>query len=191
MDALTLSTMVVLYNTNLKFDVTKLCELLPLNNQIIKIEKRGGLKRGESKRDKIKRRSKKEPSPNNTGFCHNSITTVLLSTGDGSLPEKEITIKIFQNGVFHMTGVIHELYHSHPIRHLCGKYYSAEWCWRITRRNFLLMKRSLVNRCSTRSARASLKISRVITTLMCILVSRFTSEKGSGRPKSFAPAKSF
>jgi len=88
MDAPTLSTMVVLYNTNLKFDVTKLCELLPLNNQIIKIEKRGVLKRGESKRDKIKRRSKKEPSPNNTGFCHNSITTVLLSTGDGSLPEK-------------------------------------------------------------------------------------------------------
>ena len=121
MDAPTLSTMVVLYNTNLKFDVTKLCELLPLNNQIIKIEKRGVLKRGESKRDKIKRRSKKEPSPNNTGFCHNSITTVLLSTGDGSLPEKEITIKIFQNGVFHMTGVIHELYHSHPIRYLLSE----------------------------------------------------------------------
>jgi TATA-box binding protein (TBP) (component of TFIID and TFIIIB) len=118
MDAPTLSTMVVLYNTNLKFDVTRLAELLPLNQTIIKIEKRGVLKRGESKRDKIRRRSKKEPSPNNTGFCHNSITTVLMSKGDGSLPEKEVTIKIFQNGVFHMTGVVHEFYHSHPIRYL-------------------------------------------------------------------------
>jgi hypothetical protein len=118
MDAPTLSTMVVLYNTNLKFDVTRLAELLPLNETIIKIEKRGVPKRGESKRDKIRRRSKKEPSPNNTGFCHNSITTVLMSKGDGSLPEKEVTIKIFQNGVFHMTGVVHEFYHSHPIRYL-------------------------------------------------------------------------
>ena len=91
---------------------------MPLNEQIIKIEKRGVLKRGESKRDKIRRRSKKEPSPNNTGFCHNSITTVLMSKGDGTLPEKEVTIKIFQNGVFHMTGVVHEFYHSHPIRYL-------------------------------------------------------------------------
>lgn len=118
MDAPTLSTMVVLYNTNLKFDVGRLAELLPLNETIIKIEKRGVIKRGESKRDNIRRRSKKEPSSNNTGFCHNSITTVLLSKGDGSLPEKEVTIKIFQNGVFHMTGVVHEFYHTHPIRYL-------------------------------------------------------------------------
>ena len=118
MDAPTLSTMVVLYNANLKFDVTRLAELLPLNDTIIKIEKRGVLKRGESKRDKIRRRSKKEPSSNNTGFCHNSITTVLLSKGDGTLREKEVTIKIFQNGVFHMTGVVHEFYHTYPIRTL-------------------------------------------------------------------------
>jgi hypothetical protein len=89
-----------------------------LNETIIKVEKRGVLKRGESKRDKIRRRSKKEPASNNTGFCHNSITTVMLSKGDGSLPEKEITVKIFQNGVFHMTGVVHEFYHTYPIRAL-------------------------------------------------------------------------
>jgi hypothetical protein len=118
MDVPTLSTMVVLYDTNLKFDVTKLAELLPLNDTIIKIEKRGVIKRGESKRDRIRRRSKKEPTANNTGFCHNSVTTVMMSDGDGSLPKKEVTIKIFQNGVFHMTGVIHEFYHSYPIRHL-------------------------------------------------------------------------
>jgi hypothetical protein len=118
MDAPALSTMVVLYNTNLKFDVSRLAELLPLNEHIIKIEKRGVLKRGESKRDKIRRRSKKEPTSSNTGFCHNSITTVLLSRGDGSLPEKEVTIKIFQNGVFHMTGVVHEFYHTYPIRYI-------------------------------------------------------------------------
>ena len=84
---------------------------LPIDEQIIKIEKRGVLRRGESKRDRIKRRSKKEPSANNTGFCHNSITLVMMNDGDGTLPMKEITVKIFQNGVFHMTGVLHEQYH--------------------------------------------------------------------------------
>ena len=121
MDPPVLSTMVVLYNTNLKFDVTKLCEQIPLTDQIIKIEKRGVLKRGESKRDRIRRRSKKEVEPNNTGFCHNSITTVVLSRGDGTLPEKEVTIKIFQNGVFHMTGVVHQFYHTFPIRHILSE----------------------------------------------------------------------
>jgi len=116
MDTPTLSTMVVLYNTNLKFDTTKLLEQLPLNEQIIKIEKRGLLRRGESKRDTIKRRSKKKPSSNNTGFCHNSLTLVMMNDGDGSLPLKEITVKIFQNGVFHMTGILHELYHTSTVR---------------------------------------------------------------------------
>jgi len=111
-----LSTMVVLYNTNLKFDTSKLLDLLPLNNEIIKIEKRGYMRRGESKRDKIKRRSKKEPSSNNTGFCHNSITLVMMNNGEGKLPQKEITIKIFQNGVFHMTGILNELYHTNSIQ---------------------------------------------------------------------------
>jgi hypothetical protein len=95
-----LSTMVVLYNTNLVFDTTKLLHSLPLNSEIIKIEKRGVMRRGESKRDRIKRRSKKEPSTNNnTGFCHNSLTLVMMNDGDGTLLKKEITIKIFQNGV--------------------------------------------------------------------------------------------
>lgn len=118
MDQPILSTMVVLYNTNLKFDTTKLLELLPLNNQIIKIEKRGVMRRGESKRDRIKRRSKKEPSSNNTGFCHNSITLVILNNGFGTLIEKEITVKIFQNGVFHMTGILNEKYHEDTIQFL-------------------------------------------------------------------------
>lgn len=111
MEVPVLSTMVVLYKTNLKFDTTLLLQSLPINNNIIKIEKRGFAKRGESKRDKIKRRSKKEPSNNNTGFCHNSLTLVMMNDGDGTLPLKEITIKIFQNGVFHMTGILHDKYH--------------------------------------------------------------------------------
>ena len=110
MEAPTLSTMVVLYKTNLSFDTTLLAESIPLNEHIIKVEKRGLVKRGESKRDKIKRRSKKPASTNSTGFCHNSLTIVMMNNGDNTLLEKEITIKIFQNGVFHMTGVLDEKY---------------------------------------------------------------------------------
>ena len=106
-----LSTMVVLYNTNLKFETTLLAEILPLNDQIIKVEKRGIVKRGESSRDKIKHRSKKEKKPSsNTGFGHNSITLVMMNNGGGELRMKEITVKIFQNGVFHLTGVLDERY---------------------------------------------------------------------------------
>jgi TATA-box binding protein (TBP) (component of TFIID and TFIIIB) len=105
-----LSTMVVLYNTNLKFDTTKLVELLPLSYGIIRAEKRGVLKKGESKRDNVKRRSKKETKSNNTGFGNNSMTLVIMNDGDGTLLNKEITIKIFQNGVFHMTGVLDDAY---------------------------------------------------------------------------------
>ena len=111
-----LSTMVVLYKTNLKIDTNKLVHAIPLEFPVIKIEKRGFAKRGESKRDKIKRRSKKETTPSTTGFCHNSITVVLLNNGDGALLEKEITIKIFQNGIFHLTGVLHDLYDKSSIR---------------------------------------------------------------------------
>jgi hypothetical protein len=119
METPTLSTMVILYKTNLAFDTTALLNALPLNEEIIKIEKRGVLKRGASKKDTIKRRSKKEPTSNtNTGFCHNSITLVMMNNGDGSLPMKEITIKIFQNGVFHMTGILHELYDKCSIKKL-------------------------------------------------------------------------
>jgi TATA-box binding protein (TBP) (component of TFIID and TFIIIB) len=35
---------------------------------------------------------------------------VVMSDGDGSLPRKEITVKVFQNGVFHITGVLDEKY---------------------------------------------------------------------------------
>lgn len=105
-----LSTMVVLYTTNLKFDTTKLVEILPLNESIIRAEKRGILKRGQSKRDSIKRRSKKETTKQTTGFGNNSMTLVMVNDGDGTLPSKEITIKIFQNGVFHLTGVLDDAY---------------------------------------------------------------------------------
>lgn len=113
-----LSTMVVLYNTNLKFDTTKLVELLPLSYGIIRAEKRGVLRKGESKRDRIKRRSRKETRGNNTGFGNNSMTLVMMNNGNGTMPEKEITIKIFQNGVFHMTGILDDAYDSSAMEEL-------------------------------------------------------------------------
>lgn len=106
-----LSTMVVLYTTNLKFDTTKLAETIPLSESVIKVEKKGVVKRGESSRDKIKHRVKKEKkTTSNTGFGHNSITIVMMNDGGGQLPRKEITVKIFQNGVFHLTGVLDDRY---------------------------------------------------------------------------------
>lgn len=106
-----LSTMVVLYTTNLKFDTTKLAECLPINDTIIKVEKKGVVRKGESSRDKIKHRSKKEKKAvSNTGFGHNSITIVIMNDANGEKARKEITVKIFQNGVFHLTGVLDELY---------------------------------------------------------------------------------
>jgi len=116
MDPPKLSTMVVLYTTNLKFDTNKIMSDLPLDTSIIKIEKRGVARRGESKRDKIKRRSTKTTPSSTTGFCHNSITVVVLNNGDGTLPEKEITIKIFQNGVFHLTGILDPAYDTCSMR---------------------------------------------------------------------------
>jgi len=120
-----LSTMVVLYKTNLCFDTTLLAETIPLSSQIIKVEKRGLVKRGESKRDRIKRRSKKASTTNSTGFCHNSITIVMINDGDGMLLEKEITIKIFQNGVFHMTGILDDKYDSSCMRILLETLWNA------------------------------------------------------------------
>jgi TATA-box binding protein (TBP) (component of TFIID and TFIIIB) len=112
METPTLSTMVVLYKTNLNFDTTLLANIIPLSDSIIKVEKRGVIKRGQSKSDLIKRRSKKEHTSNSTGFCHNSLTIVMMNDGDGKLKMKEITIKIFQNGVFHMTGILDDRYDS-------------------------------------------------------------------------------
>jgi len=114
-----LSTMVVLYTTNLKFDTTKLAEYLPITDELIKVEKKGIIKKGESSRDKIKHRSKKEKkTTNNTGFGHNSITLVMLNDGGGDLYKKEITVKIFQNGVFHLTGVLDDRYDQDTMKKL-------------------------------------------------------------------------
>jgi len=119
MEVPTLSTMVVLYKTNLKFDTTKLAECIPVNETVIKVEKKGVIRKGESSRDKIKHRTKKEKKPvNNTGFGHNSITIVMLNDGNGELAKKEITIKIFQNGVFHLTGVLDERYDKNSMTQL-------------------------------------------------------------------------
>lgn len=105
-----LTTMVVLYTTGVRLDTEALVRDLPLNDRIIKIEKQGVLRRGESKKDKIRHRKPAVAARRTTGFGHNSITLVLLSNGDGTLHEKEITVKIFQNGVFHITGVLDEKY---------------------------------------------------------------------------------
>jgi len=110
METPTLTTMVVLHTLDVKFNTTTLLESLPLTDSLIKIEKQGSPIRGSSKRDLIKRRSKKAAPKRTTGFGHNSITMVMMSNGDGTLPRKEITIKVFQNGVFHITGVLDEKY---------------------------------------------------------------------------------
>ena len=139
-----LSTMVVLYNLNIKVDTTRLLDDIPINETIIKIEKRGMKKRGESSRDKIKRRSVKEEKTK-TGFGHNSITVVLLNDGDGQLPLKEITVKIFQNGVFHMTGVLDERYDTSTLNTLMDAIWKTDCIterpeeWKIVRRRVVLM----------------------------------------------------
>jgi hypothetical protein len=78
------------------------------------VEKRGVLRRGESKRDKIKRRNPKVIT--SSGFGNNSVTAVLLDDGGGTLPRKEITVKIFHNGVFHMTGILDPLYETSTLQ---------------------------------------------------------------------------
>lgn len=110
MEPPTLTTMVVLYTMGVKLDTTQLVTSLPLDASIIKIEKQGVLRRGESKKDRVRHRTPPVAPKRATGFGHNSITLVLMSDGDGSLLKKEITVKIFQNGVFHITGVLDERY---------------------------------------------------------------------------------
>jgi TATA-box binding protein (TBP) (component of TFIID and TFIIIB) len=110
MESPVLTTMVVLYAMGVRLNTTMLVERLPLTSVFIKLEKQGVLKRGESKKDKIRHRAKPTAPKRTTGFGHNSITMVLLSSGNGTLLEKEITVKIFQNGVFHITGVLDERY---------------------------------------------------------------------------------
>lgn len=137
MDPPTLTTMVVLYTMGVKLDTEILVRELPLTNGLIKIEKQGVLKRGESKRDRIRHRTPTTPAPRrSTGFGHNSITLVLLSSGtSGTKLEKEITVKIFQNGVFHITGVLDEEYdrdvtgrlQAHITEHCPTAIISGEW----------------------------------------------------------------
>ena len=110
MESPVLTTMVVLYAMGVRLDTTRLVSNLPLTSVFIKLEKQGVLKRGESKKDKIRHRKAPAVPKRTTGFGHNSITMVLLSSGNGTLREKEITVKIFQNGVFHVTGVLDERY---------------------------------------------------------------------------------
>ena len=114
MEIPTLTTMVVLYNMSVRLNTDILVRELPLTPSIIKIEKQGILRRGESKKDRIRHRVPAVPPPpkRTTGFGHNSITLVVMSAGDG-MKEKEITVKIFQNGVFHITGVLNEAYDRH------------------------------------------------------------------------------
>jgi TATA-box binding protein (TBP) (component of TFIID and TFIIIB) len=135
MDHPTLTTMVVLYTMGVRLNTDALAHELPLTTNIIKIEKQGIVKRGSSKRDLIKRRAKTTPPKRTTGFGHNSITLVVMSDGDGSLLRKEITVKIFQNGVFHITGVLDEKYDrnvttvlkSHITEHCPAAVLSGEW----------------------------------------------------------------
>ena len=134
MDPPTLTTMVVLYNMGVRLDTNVLAHELPLTDAIIKVEKQGVIKRGSSKRDLIKRRAKTAAPKRTTGFGHNSITLVVMSDGDGTLLRKEITVKIFQNGVFHITGVLDEKYDRHVttllknhITTTCPQAVSGEW----------------------------------------------------------------
>jgi TATA-box binding protein (TBP) (component of TFIID and TFIIIB) len=129
--------MVVLYTMGVRLDTDTLVQTLPLTNGLIKIEKQGVLRRGESKRDRIRHRTPAVAAPRrSTGFGHNSITLVLLSSGtSGTKTEKEITVKIFQNGVFHITGVLDEEYdrdvvhrlQQHIIEHCPTSVLSGEW----------------------------------------------------------------
>jgi TATA-box binding protein (TBP) (component of TFIID and TFIIIB) len=139
--------MVVLYNLNLKLKTDELLERLPINGSIIKIEKRGVLRRGESSRDKIRRRSKKNEKKSTTGFGHNSITIVMMNDGEGTVPMKEITIKIFQNGVFHLTGILHDNYDKSCIHILLNTIWNeCHDCitdppemWQVVKRRVVLM----------------------------------------------------
>lgn len=144
METPTLTTMVVLYDMGVRLNTTTLAEKLPLTEDIIKIEKQGVLKRGESKKDKVRHRNPPTAPKRTTGFGHNSITMVVLSEGDGRL-RKEITVKIFQNGVFHITGVLDESYDRDVTRKLQGHITSTcpeavvEGVWTPEKRRVVLM----------------------------------------------------
>jgi TATA-box binding protein (TBP) (component of TFIID and TFIIIB) len=109
MNDLKLSTMTVIYTTNMIIDIKLLSQLIPINDDIIKVEKSNFIKRGLSSSDRIKHRNKPTTNTKTTGFCRNSMSVVIMNSGDDLL-RKEITVRIFQNGLFHITGVLHESY---------------------------------------------------------------------------------
>jgi Transcription factor TFIID (or TATA-binding protein, TBP) len=150
--------MVVLHTFNIKLDTDEMLHNMKLEGGIIKIEKRGILRRGESKRDKVKRRNPKPATA--SGFGHNSVTAVILSNGNGSVPEKEITVKIFHNGVFHMTGVLHPSYETSVLDTL-KKYIHPECIksgdWEHVSRKVLLMNYSTEILGDQKLSRASLQ----------------------------------
>jgi TATA-box binding protein (TBP) (component of TFIID and TFIIIB) len=137
----------------MRLDTEALVHDLPLTDTIIKIEKQGVVRRGESRKDRIRHRKVSVQPRRTTGFGHNSITLVLLSKGDGTLPEKEITVKIFQNGVFHITGVLDERYDRQVTQYLQSKIEECcpkamlEGTWTPENRRVVLMnyKTKLVN----------------------------------------------
>jgi hypothetical protein len=53
-----------------------------------------------------------------SGFGNNSVTVVVMDDAEGTLPNKEITVKIFHNGVFHMTGILDPLYETSTLSKL-------------------------------------------------------------------------
>lgn len=140
-----LTTMVVLYTTGVRFNTDILVHSLPLNENLIKIEKQGVLRRGESRKDLVRRRNKVVAPRRTTGFGHNSITLVLMSDGDGTRARKEITVKIFQNGVFHITGVLDESYDRDVVQRIWSAIQSTcpeavlEGSWTTENRRVVLM----------------------------------------------------
>lgn len=157
---------------NVRLNTNLLLESLPLNESIIKIEKQGIPARGSSKRDLIKRRAKKVRSKRTTGFGHNSITLVSLDNGDGTLKLKEITVKIFQNGVFHITGVLDERYDRSVMKRLrehihatCPAAIDGEWSTEVRRVVLMNYKTRLTDQTSVsrESLYASLRRSGVRT----------------------------
>ena len=160
--------MVVLHTFQMKLNTDNLLHMIPINETIIKVEKKGVLRRGESKRDRIRRRNPKTST--SSGFGNNSVTVVVLDDGAGTLPQKEITIKIFHNGVFHMTGILDPAYETSSLSRLESVFHDLpdgcirEGGWVHSSRRVVLMN-------YTTSLPADSKISR-------LSMQRFFQEKG-------------
>lgn len=153
-----LSTTVVLHSYDMKLNTDEILRKMPLEGGIIKIEKRGILRRGESKRDKITRRNPKPITA--SGFGHNSVTVVVWNDGDGKLTPKEITVKIFHNGVFHMTGVLDPLYETSSLAAIQAQMHPEcirEGGWVHRERRVLLMNYSTCIPPEIKISRASLQ----------------------------------